>query len=73
MKYVIRIRGKMNEGFIYKIPSLKSSISEYMGMNSEQPLIFNDIESAELYAQNHEFKNYDIEVYNGWNTQWICS
>lgn len=65
MKYVIRLKGKLDDGFIYKLPSAKSTISEFMGSPSEEPLTFESIESAEVYAQNHEFKNYDIEAYNG--------
>jgi hypothetical protein len=62
MKYGIKLKGKLTDGGFYSDPSVRSSISEYVSPKSVKTLEFNSIADAELYAQNHELKNYDIEV-----------
>lgn len=51
---------KLNNG---KGEFLKS-VSEYTSDGNLKPLLFNTIAEAELYAQNHEIKNFTIETWN---------
>jgi len=39
------------------------SLSEYTSDGNLKPLLFATISEAELYAQNHEIKNYTIETW----------
>lgn len=62
IKYGIKLKGKLEHNGFYVETNLKSVISEFIGMKSVIPLEFKSIAEAEVYAQNHEFKNYNIEA-----------
>ena len=51
---------KLNSG---KGEFLKS-VSEYTADGNLKPILFSTISEAEIYAQNHEIKNYTIESWN---------
>lgn len=40
------------------------SVSEYTAEGSLKPILFETIAEAEIYAQNHEIKNFAIETWN---------
>ena len=61
MKYGIRLKGKVEHGGFYVVPRPKSTISEHTGQDNEKPLTFDTVADAEVYAQEHEFRNYHVE------------
>lgn len=56
MKYGIKLRTANSINWF-------GTLTEYTG-SSAKPLVFESIDEAEIYAQNHELPNYTIEPIN---------
>jgi len=64
MKYAIRLKTKVEAGFKTYLPQVNSTLSEHIGGDNAKPMTFTSIADANVYAQNFEIKNYDVEPYN---------
>lgn len=62
IKYGIKLRGKLDNNGFFTEGGLRSIISEHTGPANERVLEFDSISDAEIYAQNHELRNYNIEA-----------
>lgn len=56
MKYGIKLKGPSGNRWV--------QLFSEVGNGTAGPVVFEDTSSAEIYAQNHELKNYTIEVIN---------
>jgi hypothetical protein len=61
MKYGIKLRATIGAGGTFLPSTARATISEFEGPGSVKLLEFESIGDAEVYAQNHEIKNYTIE------------
>lgn len=61
MNYAIRLKSKIETGMKVYLTTPRATISEHMGTNNEKPLLFSSIADAEVYAQNHEINDYNVE------------
>lgn len=60
MKYGIKIKDALGREFTFKLNQPRQTISEYTTKTSAKTLEFDSIEDAEVYAQNHELRNYEV-------------
>ena len=56
MKYGIRLKGTNGNHWLQFFNEIKGYPTG--------PVVFEEVSSAEIYAQNHELSNYTIEVIN---------
>lgn len=61
MKYGIRLKGTIGIGGHFLQAAGRSLMAEHGGSNATKILEFDSIADAEIYAQNYEIRNYDIE------------
>ncbi len=61
MKYGIKLRPTIGAGGAFLPSTARATISEFQGPDSIKALEFGSIGDAEVYAQNHEIKNFTIE------------
>lgn len=60
MKYGIKIKDRLGNDFLFKANAPRAEINEYTTKTSSKTLEFNSMGDAEVYAQNHELKNYEV-------------
>jgi len=60
MKYGIKLKDRFGKDFIFRLNTPTATINEFTGATSAKPLEFKTIGEAEIYAQNHELKNYEV-------------
>ena len=66
MKYGIKIIQTITEeGQPHKIEYWMRTLSEYVGENNSNLLSFDNRSEAEIYAQNHEISNFEIDTIPG--------